>query len=282
MDKLQIGEITIYWLNGGITGFDGGAMFGVVPKALWQKKYPANNKNQVLNVTDPMYFTYQNKHFLIDAGLGEGRLTDKQKRNYGVVAESSVIRDLAALGVAPEEIDFVLMTHLHFDHVLGLTAYDHEKKSYHSLFKNAQIITSEIEWQEMQKPNIRSKATYWEENYQAIKEQIVCFKENKEVAPGISLRHTGGHSAGHAVVTIETNGERAIHMGDIFPTSAHQNVLWVTAYDDYPMDSIYKKQEIFTKWMDGKSWFLFYHDYFYRAVKFDVFGNRVEEVKRMK
>ncbi|EUJ43417.1 hypothetical protein PRIP_12824 [Listeria riparia FSL S10-1204] len=77
MDTLQVGEIKIHWLRGGIAHFDGGAMFGVVPKALWQKKYEPNEKNQIRCTTDPMYFEYQGKHYLIDAGIGVGRLTEK-------------------------------------------------------------------------------------------------------------------------------------------------------------------------------------------------------------
>ncbi|EHL2571344.1 MBL fold metallo-hydrolase, partial [Listeria monocytogenes] len=119
MDSIQIGKIKIYWLRGGYTHFDGGAMFGVVPKPLWEKKYPVNDKNQLANVTDPMFFQYLGKNYLIDSGLGNRRLTEKQKRNYGVTEESFVLEDLAQLSIAPEDIDYVLMTHLHFDHVLG-------------------------------------------------------------------------------------------------------------------------------------------------------------------
>lgn len=135
MDSIQIGEIKIYWLRGGYTHFDGGAMFGVVPKPLWTKKYPANEKNQLANVTDPMFFKYLGKNYLIDSGLGNNRLKDKQKRNYGVTEESYVLENLAELGVAPEDIDYVLMTHLHFDHVLGLTGVS--KEGYYSIFPNA-------------------------------------------------------------------------------------------------------------------------------------------------
>ncbi|WP_239254891.1 YtnP family quorum-quenching lactonase [Listeria ilorinensis] len=280
MDKLQIGEIDIYWLRGGITGFDGGAMFGVVPKALWQKKYPANEKNQVVNVTDPMYFYFQGKHYLIDSGIGRGRLTEKQKRNYGVMEESYVIEDLAKLGVRPEDIDFILMTHLHFDHVVGLSTYDSYEQKLVSVFPNAKIIVEETEWEEMQCPNIRSQATYWPENFQAISTQILPYKKYIEIAPGIHLQHTGGHSAGHAVIIIESNGEKAIHMADIFPTHAHQNVLWVTAYDDYPMTSIFQKEQFFNKWMNEKSWFLFYHDAYYRAIRYDESGEKCEAVLR--
>ncbi|MBC1425406.1 MBL fold metallo-hydrolase [Listeria seeligeri] len=265
MDKLQIGEITIYWLRGGYTHFDGGAMFGVVPKPLWENKYPANEKNQLANVTDPMFFRYQGKNYLIDSGLGNGRLTEKQKRNYGVTEESFVLEDLAKIGVAPEEIDYVLMTHLHFDHALGLTGFSEE--GYYSVFKNAEIWTSKIEWEEMQHPNIRSKATYWKENWEQIKAQIHTFDSKIEINDAITMEHTGGHSAGHSIIWFHSNGGKAVHMADIFPTFAHQNVLWVTAYDDYPMTSIAAKQTIFKETFGKNYWFLSYHDARFRAVK---------------
>lgn len=277
MDSIKIGDITIYWLRGGKTNFDGGAMFGVVPKPLWQKKYQANEKNQILNYTDPMFFEYQGKNYLIDSGLGNDRLTAKQKRNYGVEEESFVLEDLAKLGIQPEAIDVVLMTHLHFDHVLGLTGKA-AGEGYYSVFPNATIIVNDIEWEEMQHPNIRSKATYWKENYEAIQSQIQTYHDRFRCNDAVTMEHTGGHSNGHAVIWFESRGKKAIHMADIFPTFAHQNVLWVTAYDDYPMDSIAAKQRLFKQTCGANYWFLTYHDAHYRAVKINADGTVTDEL----
>ncbi|MBC2055395.1 MBL fold metallo-hydrolase [Listeria booriae] len=274
MDTLQVGEIKIHWLRGGIAHFDGGAMFGVVPKALWQKKYEPNEKNQIRCTTDPMYFEYQGKHYLIDAGIGAGRLTEKQRRNFGVIEESFVLEDLAELGVAPEAIDVILMSHMHFDHIVGLT-----DTSGTSLFPNATIYTTETEWEEIRRPNIRSKATYWPENWQGIANQVKTYKEKLTLNDAISLEKTGGHSNGHAVIRIDSLGESAIHMADIFPTRAHQNVLWVTAYDDYPMDSIFAKERLRDELNGTGKWLLFYHDSFYRALQFDKDGNTTNSVQ---
>lgn len=270
MDTIQIGDITIYWLRGGYTHFDAGAMFGVVPKPLWEKKYPANKNNQLATVTDPMFFRFEGKNYLIDSGIGNNRLTEKQKRNYGVTEESHVLEDLAKLGVSPEDIDYVLMTHLHFDHVLGLTGVS--KEGYYSVFKNAEIWTSKTEWDEMQQPNIRSKATYWKENWEQIESQIHTFEKEIQINKALKMELTGGHSEGHAIIWLESNGEKAVHMADIFPTFAHQNVLWVTAYDDYPMTSIARKQTIFEKTFGENYWFLSYHDARFRAVKIAANG----------
>jgi glyoxylase-like metal-dependent hydrolase (beta-lactamase superfamily II) len=277
METLQIGNVSLTWLSGGVTNLDGGAMFGVVPKGLWSKKYPHNEKNQIELPTDPILIQMDGKTFLVESGIGKGKLTEKQLRNYGVTKESELEASLGKLGLNPEKIDYVLMTHLHFDHACGLTRLEGGK--YVSTFPNAQIITSQIEWDEMRNPNIRSKNTYWKENWEAIENQVVIFAESWNMGP-ISMFHTGGHSAGHSIIIIEDGGEMAIHMADLMPTHAHQNSLWVMAYDDYPMDSISAKEKWVPNALKSNAWFTFYHDAFYRAVKWGEDGQIVESIKR--
>lgn len=280
MEKLQVGELTLTWLTGGVTNMDGGAMFGVVPKSLWSKKYASNDKNQIELRTDPIFFQLDGKNILIESGIGNGRLTEKQMRNYGVNEESKVEEGLAELGVTPADIDMILMTHMHFDHALGLTKV--EGDNLVPAFPNAVIYTSETEWEEMRHPNIRSRNTYWKENWEAIAHQVQTYKEEIEPVTGVKMIHTGGHSNGHSIITIEQGGEWLIHMADLMPTHAHQNALWVLAYDDYPMDSIAAKQKWLPEAMKRKAWFFFYHDAVYRAVKWNEQGEVIESVKREK
>lgn len=280
MEKLQVGELTLTWLTGGVTNMDGGAMFGVVPKPLWSKKYASNDKNQIELRTDPIFFQLDGKNILIESGIGNGRLTEKQMRNYGVNEESKVEEGLAELGVTPADIDMILMTHMHFDHALGLTKV--EGDNLVPAFPNAVIYTSETEWAEMRHPNIRSRNTYWKENWEAIAHQVQTYKEEIEPVTGVKMIHTGGHSNGHSIITIEQGGEWLIHMADLMPTHAHQNALWVLAYDDYPMDSIAAKQKWLPEAMKRKAWFFFYHDAVYRAVKWNEQGEVIESVKREK
>jgi glyoxylase-like metal-dependent hydrolase (beta-lactamase superfamily II) len=278
MDTLKIGDVSLTWLSGGVTYLDGGAMFGVVPKGLWSKKYPANDKNQIELPTDPILIQMNGKHILVESGLGKGKLTEKQLRNYGVTKESEVEESLQQLGIAPESIDFVLMTHMHFDHACGLTKL--VDGNYVSTFPNAKIITSQIEWDEMRRPNIRSKNTYWRENWEAVESQVVPFEE-KWVLEALTMIHTGGHSDGHSILIIEDGGETCIHMADLMATHAHQNILWVMAYDDYPMTSIAGKQKWLTRGLEKNAWFSFYHDAFYRAVKWDQEGKQlITRIKR--
>jgi glyoxylase-like metal-dependent hydrolase (beta-lactamase superfamily II) len=279
MEKLKIGRVIMTWLSGGVTNLDGGAMFGVVPKPLWSKKYPPNEKNQIELPTDPILIQMDGKNILLEAGLGKGKLTQKQLRNFGVTAESEVENSLEKLGLAAEDIDYVLMTHLHNDHVGGLTKL--ENGVYKSTFPNAKIITSTIEWDEMRNPNIRSKSTYGKENWEAIQSQVIPFDE-KWTLGAISMFHTGGHSNGHSILLIEDQGEMAIHMADLMPTHAHRNPLWVMAYDDYPMDSIAAKEKWGKYVLDKDVWHTFYHDAFYRAVKWDNDGELLESIRRGK
>ncbi|MED1469399.1 YtnP family quorum-quenching lactonase [Bacillus salipaludis] len=277
MEKLQIGRVTLTWLTGGVTNLDGGAMFGVVPKILWDRKYPANEKNQIECPTDPILIQMNGMKILVESGIGKGKLTEKQLRNFGVTKESELDSSLEKEGIKPEEIDYVLMTHLHFDHAGGLTKLvDGE---YVSAFPNAKIITSKIEWDEMRTPNIRSKNTYWKENWLAIEKQVIPFDEKWSLG-SLTLIHTGGHSNGHSILLIEDGDEVAIHMADLLATHAHQNVLWVMAYDDYPMDSIAAKEKWLPYALEKNAWLTFYHDAFYRAVKWGADGQITEAIKR--
>ncbi|WP_349408202.1 YtnP family quorum-quenching lactonase [Pseudalkalibacillus sp. SCS-8] len=280
METLQFGDVKLFWLNGGVTHMDGGAMFGVVPKPLWSKKYPVNEKNQIELRTDPIFFQYEGKNILIESGMGNNKLTDKQRRNYGVDEESHIDSELAKFNLTTADIDLVLMTHLHFDHACGLTKPSGD--GYESTFKNATIITSATEWNEMRNPNVRSRNTYWEMNWKGIESQVETYEDRMEVLPGLHMIHTGGHSDGHSILMFEQGDEKLVHMADLMPTHAHKNPLWVLAYDDYPMTSIGQKQEWIPKGTGEGAWFTFYHDAIYRAVKFDEQGEIINSVKREK
>ena len=121
MDTYTFHNMKLAWLDGGVNFLDGGTMFGVVPKALWSRKYAVDEDNLIELRTDPIYISYKGKNILIDSGIGKGKLSDKQKRNLGVRAETKVEESLSELGLAPANIDIVLMTHLHNDHAAGLT-----------------------------------------------------------------------------------------------------------------------------------------------------------------
>lgn len=278
METIKIGRAKLTWLNGGVNFLDGGAMFGVVPKALWTKRYPVNKKNQIELRTDPILIQVDSKNILIDSGMGNNKLTDKQLRNFGVLEESSVIEDLKTIGLEIKDIDMILMTHLHFDHTCGLTKPAGDK--YESIFKDIPIYTSQVEWDEMRNPNIRSANTYWKMNWEAIESQVVPFDSEIEILKGLKMIHTGGHSDGHSIIIFEDDNDSFIHMADIMPTHAHFPSLWVLAYDDYPMTSIYEKEKWIPYGVLNDAWFVFYHDAYYRAVKLNEKGQIIKSLKR--
>ncbi|WP_399658660.1 ABC transporter transmembrane domain-containing protein [Staphylococcus aureus] len=253
------------------TKMDGGAMFGVVPKPLWSKQYNANERNQINLPTHPILIQTAQYNLIIDAGIGNGKLSEKQLRNFGVDEESHIIADLANYNLTPKDIDYVLMTHMHFDHAAGLT-----DQAGHAIFENAIHVVQQDEWHEFIAPNIRSKSTYWDKNKGDYSNKLILFEKHFEPVPGIKMQHSGGHSFGHTIITIESQGDKAVHMGDIFPTTAHKNPLWVTAYDDYPMQSIREKERMIPYFIQQQYWFLFYHDENYFAVKYSDDGENID------
>ena len=275
LDTYTFHDMTLTWLDGGVNFLDGGTMFGVVPKALWSRKYEVDDDNLIELRTDPIFISYAGKNILIDSGIGKGKLSEKLKRNLGVRAETKVEESLAELGLTPDDIDIVLMTHLHNDHAAGLTCFKNDELV--STFPNAEIYASQVEWDEMRNPNIRSRNTYWKENWEPIQHQVKTFEDRVTVLPGIEMIHTGGHSDGHSVIKLTQNDETILHMGDIMPTHAHSNPLWVLAYDDYPMTSIFAKEKLMKEALPNRYRFIFYHDAVYRLVQWDETGKEITE-----
>lgn len=275
MESTMFHNMKLTWLDGGVNYLDGGAMFGVVPKALWSRKYAVDEQNLIELRTDPILIQYEGKNILIDSGIGKGKLDEKKKRNLGVHAETRVEESLEELGLAPTDIDIVLMTHLHNDHAAGLTGWEGDQLV--SIFPNAVIYASQVEWDEMRHPNIRSRNTYWKENWEPIQQQVQTFEEQLTIMPGIDMYHTGGHSDGHSIIKLTQGDDIVLHMGDLMPTHAHQNSLWVLAYDDYPMTSIFAKEKWVKEGITQGARFIFYHDAVYRLVRWDATGKELIE-----
>lgn len=246
-------------------------------QAALEQRYPSNDLNQIPLRADPILVQAHGKRILIESGMGNDRLTEKQKRNFGLEEESQVVDSLVAKGLTPADIDIVIMTHMHYDHANGLVSI--RDGQLVSTFPQAVIYVQEQEWAEMREPNVRSKNTYWEENWRPIEKQVKTYGASHEVVPGITLHHTGGHSQGHAIVRMETEGQLLLHLADIMPTHAHQNPLWVMAYDDYPMTSIYAKEEWIINGIKQGAWFTFYHDSVYRAVKWNEQGEMIDRIE---
>lgn len=268
---LKIGEFEIRWLDGGSFELDGGAMFGVVPKVLWERRYPTSSGNNILLLAHPILIKTPEHLVLVETGLGN-KLTDKQKKIFNLRSPWKVPVRLRELGLSTTDIDYVVLTHCDFDHAGGLLSYEDDQLV--PTFPEARYVIQRTEWEDVKNPNIRSRHTFWPVNFQGIEEtgNLMLVEGALELFPGITLKHTGGHNRGHQIIRIESNGEVAIYAGDLLPTHVHYNPLWVMSYDNYPLDTIRLKEEIEKEALRDNAWFLFYHDPFLRACKFNESG----------
>jgi glyoxylase-like metal-dependent hydrolase (beta-lactamase superfamily II) len=272
----RIGEFEITWLNGGRFELDGGAMFGVVPKVLWQKKYPADADNCVSLVAWPLLVRTPSALVLIESGLGN-KLTEKQKKIYRVREDWSVPAELEQLGIDRRDIDYVILTHYDFDHAGGIVMQDGPDLAL--TFPKAKHILQKKEWDDVLNPTSRTINTYWPVNNELMRNSrnLEIIEGEAEVVPGVRIIHTGGHNNGHQIVAMESQGERALHLGDLLPTHAHANPLWVMAYDNFPLDAIALKEKWIGRGVAEHAWFTFYHDPYLQACRFDDKGHVVRK-----
>lgn len=273
----RLGEFELYWLNGGEFELDGGAMFGVVPKVLWSKKYPVNQDNYIPLVAWPILVNKKGVLILIETGLGN-KLTEKQKEIFRVKKGWSLVDELKTLGISREYISYVILTHFDFDHSGGLVMFNEERK-LELTFPKAKYVIQKKEWDDVLNPNRRSINTFWQINYEKIMDvnNLFLVEGEYEVIDGVKVVHTGGHNAGHQIVIIESGKDVAIHFGDLMPMHSHYNPLWVMAYDNYPLESIKQKEYWENFALKNNAWITFYHDPFVLAGKFDEKGSLKEK-----
>jgi len=269
---LQLGKVSITWLEGGGFRLDGGAMFGPVPKVLWEKRYPADANNTIALVNDPLLVRTPDCNVLIDSGLGN-KLTEKQREIYRVEPSWAVPDQLARVGLAPDDIDFVILTHGDFDHAGGVVLAD-SSGTPRLTFPKARHVLQRFEWEDICNPGLRAQSTYIKENFQLLREErnLVLNEDEFVICPEIRVSHSGGHTRGHQVVEIHSEGQTALHLGDLLPTHVHVNPLWVMAYDDFPLTVIDKKCQFLERCQAEKVWLTSYHDPAFRA--FRIGGDR--------
>lgn len=274
---LRVGEYEIFWLNGGAFALDGGTMFGPVPKIIWSKRYPVDQENYIRLLASPMLIKGPDIRILVESGFGN-KLNDKQRKIFRVQRDWDLVAELASHGIQRAEIDAVILTHGDWDHAGGVVMSNPEGVP-ELTFPNARHLLQASEWEDIRHPNSRSAATYWPINFDTLAASgiISLVDGNATVSSGITLRHTGGHTRGHQALFIESKGERAVHLGDLLPTHVQFNPLWVMAYDNFPLEVISRKQELIKQAMEEKAWFLFYHNPFMNACKFDVNGEIIAE-----
>lgn len=277
MEQLSLGNITITWLTGGTFALDGGTMYGAVPKVLWEKKFPADRDNCIRMPNDPLLVQTEEFNILIDTGLGN-KLTARQREIFRVGRPWSIPEDLAQLGLQRSDIHYVILTHGDYDHAGGVMMHNGRGEPELS-FPAARHIIQAREWQDITNPNRRSAHAYWQENFSGLKtnDNLFTIQGDREIVPGVTVRHTGGHTRGHQLVEITGSSGSAVHLGDVLPTHTHTNPLWIMAYDNFPLEIIEQKESRIPHYTDREYWFTFYHDPFMRACRLDAEGNVIRK-----
>jgi glyoxylase-like metal-dependent hydrolase (beta-lactamase superfamily II) len=279
LKTLTVGDFQLTWLCGGSFHLDGGAMFGVVPKALWQRKYPCDDQNYIPHLASPILLKTPCALMLIDTGIGN-KLTEKQRKIFRVQEQWRLTEDLFALGLSPEDIDTVILSHFDWDHAGGVVK-ELDDGSLRLTFPRARHVLQRTEWEDVLNPHVRAAQTYWPINHELLagSGMLQLVDGMQEVGQGVTVVHTGGHNRGHQIVMLESGGEKALHLADLLPTHAHFNPLWVMAYDNYPLESIRQKQHWEEFGIREHAWFTFYHDAFVSACRFDMQGAVTEKVE---
>ena len=239
---MTFGEFELIPQSDGFFRLDGGAMFGVVPKPLWQKRTEPDERNRIRLGLRPLLLRSAKHTVLIDAGIG-GKMPQKDADIYGIDRAVDLTASLASAGVTPSDVDVVIATHLHFDHAGGFTVRNGGVVA--PAFPNATYYIRRPEWEDATHPHERNRASYLPENFVPLQDAgVVSFTEaDQEILPGIRVERTGGHTMHHQMVRIESGGRTGVFVADLIPTTAHVDEPWIMAYDLYPMDTLaFKKQ----------------------------------------
>jgi methylmalonyl-CoA epimerase len=257
--RYTVGDLELVSLSDGLIRLDGGAMFGTVPKVMWEKKAPADARNRVTLAMRPL-IVRGGRTMLIDAGLG-GKEGEKFHDLYGVDRARSLDVTMAEAGVAPEEIDIVLASHLHFDHAGGFTYRDAAGR-IRPTFPRAQYIVRRGEWEDATHTHERNRASYLADNYLPLAEAGVLqlVDDDATIMPGVKVRRTGGHCMHHQIVLIESRRKTAAFVADLMPTTAHAPDPWIMGFDLYPMDTLAAKKQFVKDAIERETLVFFEHD----------------------
>lgn len=257
--RLAFGDLELVSLSDGFFALDGGAMFGVVPRPLWEKRLPPDDRHRVPLAMRPLVVRGA-QTVLIDAGCGD-KMDAKSAAIYGLDRTYHLAHALAEAGLTVDDIEVVIASHLHFDHIGGFT----ERRADGRLvprFPKARYVAHAGEWHDATHPHERNRASYLPENFQPLMEAgvLTLVDDGAELAPGIRFRRSGGHTAHHQVVTIESKGRTAVFAADMYPTAVHVPDPWVMGYDLYPVDTLEFKRAFAREAIEREYLIFFEHD----------------------
>jgi glyoxylase-like metal-dependent hydrolase (beta-lactamase superfamily II) len=258
--KLQVGEFTIAFLSDGIWRNDGGCMFGVVPRELWQREHPADAQNRIrLNLTCPLIMR-GNDAIVVDTGIGN-RLSAVERKIFDH-GDGWLIGGLNALGMEPGDVTHVILSHLHFDHCGGIVRR-RESGSFEAAFPRARIFVQrgEIEVARGSR-NERLRAAYRHvaDCLEPVNHLIKALEGDTEIVDGVSAIVSGGHTADHQLAVVQSQGESFVHLADIVPTRSHMRGPWNQAYDLDALRTMDQKTAYLARAVAQRWWVSFAHD----------------------
>jgi glyoxylase-like metal-dependent hydrolase (beta-lactamase superfamily II) len=280
MHRLTLGDFELSVFSDGTYPLDGGAFFGVVPKVMWSRKVAADDKNYVTAGLNSLLIRTGKQTVLVETGMGN-KLSERMIKFYG--QPGKLLDNLNAGGVAPEDVDIVINSHLHFDHCGWNTVRDQNGKIVPT-FPRAKYYAPEGEWQYARRPSDRDAISFIPENYDPLVEsgQMTLLKGGEEIVPGISVKTFPGHTAHMQAIVIHGSGENphisqrtrdmghppdsssyvptACYISDLMPTTAHIDLTWGMAFDLYPLQTIESKKEYYALALPEKWLTVFTHD----------------------
>ena len=245
---------------------DGGAMFGVVPKVLWQKVYPCDENNLCNWAMRCLLVVDGDRRILIDNGIGN-KQDEKLLKHYHLNGDATLESSLKAAGYKPEDITDMVITHMHFDHCGGSVNWNTDKTGFELAFPNATYWTSRQQFDWATNPNRREEASYLKENILPIEEsgRLKLIEEEGEYIPNITFKLYNGHTEGQVIPHIRYNNKTVVFMADLMPSAAHIPMPWIMAYDTKPLETLHDKERFYAEALDNDYILFLEHDLYNEA-----------------
>ena len=250
----------LYKIEAGTFHVDGGAAFGVVPKKVWQKRYPCSEDNYCRVSMRCLLIDTGEKRILVDAGTGDKQL--EYLRYYDFKGIINFDSELAKIGYSCSDITDVIFTHLHFDHCGGATRHNADKTNVELVFPNAMHWVAESQWQNFLNPNVREADSYFTENMMPIDKagKLTLVGKNQFICPEVEVRIYNGHTVGQLVTYIKNEKNTFVYVGDVIPLAANVPLAWISAYDINPIAAMAEKKILLDEAAEMKQIIIFEHD----------------------